>query len=206
MSEIPKKLLYEYNGEYSYKTWDKEHDKDDSKAFFELHCKNGNRNITFKQALEFIGNDIILFDDDEDTYMSIGQLDKRIYKTYIQDSEKTVVRNSVVVLKEQIEDNMIGDICLYLLGVFEDYDYYIQEQKTEKDKEKFFQNLIRIFQIYLIKREDLVTDINYLIETLSDEDNNKRVLEVFLIRLISNMTELCGNKTFSFGKTKFKKT
>jgi len=191
MSEISNKSLSDYNGEYSYKTWDRDEKLQESTAFFDFDYNKKNITITFHQAREFVSNDWILFDTEETTYKSIGELSEEIYKTsYIRDPKQTVVRDGVVVLKEEIEHNMIGDICSYLVDVFESYKYYIQEMETEQDKEKFFQNLISIFQTYLNKREKLMSDIKYLIADLLDKDENKLILQVFLTRLKSNMEEL----------------
>lgn len=197
MSEykVPKKSLYEYNGEYSYKTWNENLDEDNG-VFFELECEKGKRNITFKQAREFISNDYILFDKDENTYMSIKQLDRVFYKKYIGSLKDT--------LEDPIEDTTLGNLCAYLVDIFESYEYYIEQQKTKKDKEMYFENVRNMFQNYLNKREKILTDINYDIKTLSDSDKNKLVLEVLLVRTVSNMLELCGNKTFNFGTRKFK--
>ena len=48
MSEfVPKKSLYSYNSEYSYKNWEEDKEEDNTDVFFELNCENGKRNITY---------------------------------------------------------------------------------------------------------------------------------------------------------------
>lgn len=191
MSEefVSKKSLYSYNSEYSYKDWKEDKEEDNTDVFFELNCENGKRNISFKQAREFISNDYVLFDKHHRVYMSIEYLDDVLYKKYIGSLKGKI--------KIPVEDTNLGDLCAYLVEFFEEYDY-------EKDEE-MHENIQYIFQIYLKKREKIIIDINHDIQSMTSSNIDRRVLEVLLIRIISNMSELCGNKNFSFSKRKFKK-